>query len=103
LLPESTRLLRRWGAVSRRALRPGGGEPRLHDPAVAGALRHPGGGGVQPSPVGAAGCGVAGFLLDNLLPEKAGKVIATYALQFSQKATNLTIAGAVVLILTRCC
>jgi membrane protein len=30
-------------------------------------------------------------------------VIATYALQFSQKATNLTIAGAVVLILTRCC
>ncbi len=41
-----------------------------------------------------------GFLLDNLLPEKAGKVIATYALQFSQKATNLTIAGAVVLILT---
>jgi len=41
-----------------------------------------------------------GFLLDNLLPEKAGKVIATYALQFSQKATNLTIAGALVLILT---
>lgn len=41
-----------------------------------------------------------GFLLDNLLPEKAGKVIATYALQFSQKATNLTIAGAVALILT---
>ncbi len=41
-----------------------------------------------------------GFLLDNLLPEKAGKVIATYALQFSQKATNLTIAGAIVLIVT---
>lgn len=41
-----------------------------------------------------------GFLLDNLLPEKAGKVIATYALQFSQKATNLTIAGALALILT---
>lgn len=41
-----------------------------------------------------------GFLLDNLLPEKAGKVIATYAVQFSQKATNLTIAGAVALILT---
>lgn len=41
-----------------------------------------------------------GFLLDNLLPEKAGKVIAAYALQFSQKATNLTIAGALVLILT---
>ncbi len=41
-----------------------------------------------------------GFLLDNLLPDKAGKVIATYALQFSQKATNLTIVGGVVLILT---
>ncbi|HRH73665.1 MAG TPA: YihY family inner membrane protein [Zoogloea sp.] len=41
-----------------------------------------------------------GFLLDNLLPEKAGKVIATYAFQFSQKATNLTIVGGVVLILT---
>jgi len=41
-----------------------------------------------------------GFLLDNLLPEKAGKVIATYAFQFSQKTTNLTIVGGAVLILT---
>ena len=41
-----------------------------------------------------------GFLLDNLLPEKAGKVIATYAFQFSQKATNLTIVGALVLVVT---
>lgn len=40
------------------------------------------------------------FLLDNLLPEKAGKVIATYALQFSQKATNLTIVGMLVLVVT---
>lgn len=40
------------------------------------------------------------FLLDNLLPEKAGKVIATYALQFSQKATNLTIVGALALVVT---
>lgn len=40
------------------------------------------------------------FLLDNLLPEKAGKVIATYAFQFSQKATNLTIVGALVLVVT---
>jgi len=46
------------------------------------------------------GAALQGFLLDNLLPDKAGKVIATYALQFSQKATNLTIAGAVVLVLT---
>lgn len=40
------------------------------------------------------------FLLDNLLPEKAGKVIATYALQFSQKATNLTIVGTLVIVVT---
>lgn len=40
------------------------------------------------------------FLLNNLLPEKAGSVIATYALQFSQKAANLTIVGGVVLIVT---
>ena len=40
------------------------------------------------------------FLLNNLLPEKAGRVIATYALQFSQKAANLTIVGGIVLILT---
>lgn len=41
-----------------------------------------------------------GFLLDNLLPDKAGKVIAGYAIQFSQKATNLTIAGAFALVVT---
>lgn len=41
-----------------------------------------------------------GFLLDNLLPDKAGKVIATYALQFSEKAANLTVVGALVLIAT---
>ncbi len=40
------------------------------------------------------------FLLNNLLPEKAGRVIATYALQFSQKAANLTIVGGIVLIVT---
>lgn len=40
------------------------------------------------------------FLLDNLLPDKAGKVIATYALQFSEKAANLTVVGALVLIAT---
>ncbi|HMW52870.1 MAG TPA: YihY family inner membrane protein [Rhodocyclaceae bacterium] len=41
-----------------------------------------------------------GFLLDNLLPDKAGKVIAAYAVQFSQKSTNLTIVGGVVLVVT---
>lgn len=41
-----------------------------------------------------------GFLLENLLPDRAGRVIAGYALQFSQKATNLTIVGVVMLVLT---
>lgn len=46
------------------------------------------------------GDALRGFLLDNLLPDKAGKVIATYALQFSEKAANLTVAGGLVLIVT---
>ena len=46
------------------------------------------------------GDALKGFLLDNLLPDKAGKVIATYAFQFSQKSTNLTIVGGVALIFT---
>lgn len=46
------------------------------------------------------GDALRGFLLDNLLPDKAGKVIATYALQFSEKAANLTVVGALVLIVT---
>lgn len=40
------------------------------------------------------------FLLTNLLPDKAGKVIATYAVQFSQKASDLTLFGGVALIAT---
>ncbi|MCX9157609.1 YihY family inner membrane protein [Niveibacterium sp. 24ML] len=40
------------------------------------------------------------FLLTNLLPDKAGKVIATYAIQFSQKAENLTLFGGIALIAT---
>jgi membrane protein len=40
------------------------------------------------------------FLLDNLLPAKAGAVIATYALQFSQKADQLTVIGVAVLVAT---
>ena len=39
------------------------------------------------------------FLLQNLLPEKAGKIIATYALQFSEKAANLTLIGTTLLVL----
>ena len=40
------------------------------------------------------------FLLDNLLPEKAGQVIATYILQFSQKAHQLTVLGSLMLVVT---
>jgi membrane protein len=39
------------------------------------------------------------FLVQNLLPDKAGRIIATYALQFSQKATNLTLFGSALLAL----
>jgi membrane protein len=38
------------------------------------------------------------FLLDNLLPQKAGVVIAEYVLRFSEKATHLTLAGALLLV-----
>lgn len=49
-----------------------------------------------------AGLGTAlrNFLLANLLPEKAGKVIANYALQFSQKTGRLTALGTGMLVLT---
>ncbi|WP_246116230.1 YihY family inner membrane protein [Denitromonas halophila] len=40
------------------------------------------------------------FLLQNLLPEKAGQIVATYALEFSQKAANLTLIGTAFLIVT---
>jgi membrane protein len=39
------------------------------------------------------------FLVQNLLPDKAGRIIAAYALQFSQKATNLTLFGSIMLAL----
>ena len=40
------------------------------------------------------------FLLQNLLPATAGKIIATYAVQFSQKATNLTLIGTSIVVIT---
>lgn len=46
------------------------------------------------------GEGMRGFLLQNLLPDKAGKVIATYALQFSEKASSLTVLGTLLLVAT---
>lgn len=46
------------------------------------------------------GEGLRGFLLANLLPERAGKVVATYVLQFSEKASSLTVVGAIFLLVT---
>lgn len=40
------------------------------------------------------------FLLENLLPDRAGKIIATYAFQFSQKAAKLTLLGTALLVVT---
>lgn len=40
------------------------------------------------------------FLLQNLLPERAGRIITTYALQFSQKAGQLTLIGTGLLAVT---
>ena len=49
------------------------------------------------SPLGTA---LRNFLLANLLPEAAGKVIAAYVLQFTQKAGRLTLAGSALLVAT---
>ncbi|WP_169255575.1 YihY family inner membrane protein [Aromatoleum toluvorans] len=40
------------------------------------------------------------FLLANLLPDRAGRIIATYAFQFSQKAAKLTLIGTAALVVT---
>lgn len=48
----------------------------------------------------ALGSALRGFLLDNLLPQKAGDVIATYTLQFSQNAGRLTVLGSAILVAT---
>ncbi|MDQ7990361.1 MAG: YihY family inner membrane protein [Candidatus Dactylopiibacterium sp.] len=54
----------------------------------------------QFSPFMRLGEGLRGFLLQNLLPERAGKVVATYALQFSEKASSLTVVGTLFLVVT---
>lgn len=46
------------------------------------------------------GTALRSFLLANLLPEKAGKVIAAYALQFTHKTGRLTLLGTGMLVLT---
>ncbi|MDR0702823.1 MAG: YihY family inner membrane protein [Azoarcus sp.] len=48
----------------------------------------------------AIGASLKVFLLDNLLPEKAGGIIATYALEFSEKAARLTMIGVAMLAVT---
>lgn len=50
----------------------------------------------------AAGLGAAleKFLLANLLPDKAGAIIAKYVAQFAHKATRLTLIGGLVLAIT---
>jgi membrane protein len=48
----------------------------------------------------ALGGALRGFLLDNLLPQKAGDVIAKYSLQFSQNAGQLTVLGSLILVAT---
>ena len=40
------------------------------------------------------------FLLTHLLPERAGQIVTTYALEFSQKAAGLTVVGTVMLAVT---
>ena len=40
------------------------------------------------------------FLLENMLPDKAGSIITTYALEFSQKARQLTLIGTLMLAVT---
>ena len=45
----------------------------------------------------AIGGALKGFLLDNLLPDKAGAVIAKYTLQFSLQANKLTAVGSLML------
>lgn len=48
----------------------------------------------------AVGSALRGFLLENLLPQKAGEVIAKYTLQFTQKAGQLTFLGIAILVVT---
>ena len=48
----------------------------------------------------ALGSALRDFLLDNLLPQKAGDVIAKYSLQFSQNAGQLTVLGTLILVVT---
>jgi len=48
----------------------------------------------------AIGTSLQVFLLENLLPDKAGQIITTYALEFSANAARLTLIGVVILTVT---
>ena len=48
----------------------------------------------------AIGASLKIFLLENLLPDKAGQIITTYALEFSANAARLTLIGVVMLTVT---
>ncbi|MDR3212999.1 MAG: YihY family inner membrane protein [Azoarcus sp.] len=48
----------------------------------------------------AIGASLKVFLLENLLPDKAGNIITTYALEFSEKAARLTLIGIAMLAVT---
>lgn len=46
------------------------------------------------------GDALSGFIQNNILPERAGRIITTYALQFSEKAAQLTLIGTFLLVVT---
>lgn len=46
------------------------------------------------------GDALSGFIQNNILPERAGRIITTYALQFSEKAAQLTLIGTFMLLVT---
>lgn len=46
------------------------------------------------------GAALSTFLQTNILPDRAGQIVTTYALQFSEKATQLTFIGTVMLVVT---
>lgn len=43
---------------------------------------------------------LSGFLQNNVLPDRAGQIVATYAIEFSEKAAQLTLIGTIMLIVT---
>lgn len=46
------------------------------------------------------GDALSGFIQNNILPERAGRIVTTYALQFSEKAAQLTLIGTIMLVVT---